>query len=184
MERHLGWRSYAYLVRWSGESLVAGRGPAPKGNAVRRNKESQIRDVVKYDGAIRGFELPDATEVLPPAFERDADGAWIPVEQTAWHPMTVRMWEAFRSSPMAVAMATEVDWAYLLDTMLMHHSMWTKGSFDMAAEVRQRLAKFGATNEDRLRLRMEVEIPEEYPVGPDGRGLSLWRRSILRGGSV
>lgn len=148
---------------------MAGRGPAPKQNAQRRNKENKVRSVVKYDGAIRGFELPDAREVLPPAYERDADGAWVPVEQNEWHPMTVRMWESFRSSPMAVAMATEVDWAYLLDTMLMHHSMWTKGSFDMAAEVRQRLAKFGATNEDRMRLRMEVEVPEQYPVGESGR---------------
>lgn len=148
---------------------MAGRGPARKADAVRRNKENKVRDVVKYDGAIRGFELPDAKSVLPPKSVYDAEaGVWVQEEQTAWHPMTVQMWESWRSSPMAVAMATEVDWNYLLDTMLMHHAMWTKGSFDMAAEVRQRLAKFGATNEDRLRLRMEVEVPEKYPVGAEG----------------
>lgn len=148
--------------------VMAGRGPAPKANAVRRNKENKTREFVKYDGVLRGFELPDAKDVLPPLYEKQADGSYSPVAQTAWHPMTLKMWESWRSSPMAAAMLTEVDWMYLLDTMLMHHTMWVKGSFDTAAEVRQRLAKFGATNEDRLRLRMEVEVPEKYPVGPEG----------------
>lgn len=147
---------------------MAGRGPVQNPNSARSRGRAPMESV-KYDGAVRGFELPDAKGLLPP-LRRKVDGEWVQIEQTEWHPMTVRTWEAWRSAPMAVAMATEVDWNYLLDTMLMHHSMWSSGSFDQAAEVRQRLAKFGATNEDRLRLRMEVEVPEQYAVGPEGSG--------------
>ncbi|WP_382307301.1 hypothetical protein [Herbiconiux sp. UC225_62] len=53
-------------------------------------------------------------------------------------------------------MMTGPDWDFLLDTALMHHHMWTTGSFEQAAEVRLRVQKFGATPEDRSRLRVEI----------------------------
>jgi hypothetical protein len=49
-----------------------------------------------------------------------------------------------------------VDWDFMLDTAMMHSAMWT-GEMKMAAEVRIRVAKFGATPEDRLRLKVQVE---------------------------
>lgn len=70
-----------------------------------------------------------------------------------WHPQTVRLWDAWRRSPMAELMS-EVDWAHMLDTMLMHNAMWSKGRWEFAAEVRLRLAAFGATPADRMRLRI------------------------------
>lgn len=148
---------------------LAGNGPPPKKGAVRRNK-SGARELVKYDGNVRGYDLPDPSDgnVLPPRRIK-IDGEWVQEAQASWHPMTQKMWDAWRSSPQAVQMMTEVDWAYLMDTMLMHHSMWVTGSFDTAAEVRQRMSMFGATPSDRARLRMEVEVPnEKYPVGEHG----------------
>lgn len=56
-------------------------------------------------------------------------------------------------------MFTGTDWDFLLDTALMHHTMWSKQRWEFAAELRLRAAKFGATPEDRMRLRMEVEAP-------------------------
>jgi hypothetical protein len=64
-------------------------------------------------------------------------------------------------------MLTEPDWQFLLDTALMHHQMWQNGRWDFASEVRLRVAKFGATPEDRLRLHLEIddEIEQNGSVG-------------------
>ena len=56
---------------------------------------------------------------------------------------------------------TESDWSFLEDTALMHDAMWSKGQWTLAAEVRLRVAKFGATPEDRARLRMVFADADE-----------------------
>jgi hypothetical protein len=43
--------------------------------------------------------------------------------------------------------------------------MWKNGRWEFASEVRLRVAKFGATPEDRIRLKQEIEVPETSPVG-------------------
>ncbi|WP_222870161.1 hypothetical protein [Actinomadura decatromicini] len=101
------------------------------------------------DGVVRGADLPEG--VLP-------DGE-------SWHPRTVMWWETWRRSPQAQTF-TATDWDFLVDTALMHHVMWTKGRWEFASELRLRAAKFGATPEDRLRLRMEV-LPTPAEPGPD-----------------
>ena len=58
---------------------------------------------------------------------------------------------------------TDTDWDFLLDTALMHHTMWAKARWEFAAELRLRAAKFGATPEDRMRLRLTVQTPGEQP---------------------
>lgn len=127
---------------------MAGNGPAPKANR-QRSRDTPQRETIKADGSISGFDLPDG--VLPDGGE--------------WHPRTRKMWDAWRASPQAQRMVTDVDWEFLLDTALMHHMMWSKGRWDFAGEVRIRMAKFGATPEDRLRLKLEVEVPEQYAAG-------------------
>ncbi|HTI28265.1 MAG TPA: hypothetical protein VL652_45200, partial [Kutzneria sp.] len=78
-------------------------------------------------------------------------------------------WDTWRRSPQAQTF-TETDWDFLLDTALMHHTMWLKGRWEFASELRLRAAKFGATPEDRARLRMQVTPaattaqPEEKPA--------------------
>lgn len=130
---------------------MAGRGPAPK-DKRSRDRDNANRDTISADGTARGFDLP--MDALP-------DGE-------DWHPVTVRWWESWQFSPQAVRMNTDVDWMFLLDTALMHHTMWAKGKWEYSAEVRLRVAKFGATPEDRLRLKLEVEVPEDFPVGDAG----------------
>ena len=83
-------------------------------------------------------------------------------EGVAWHERTRAWWETWRRSAQAQAM-TDTDWSFLLDTALMHDAMWSRGQWTLAAEVRLRVAKFGATPEDRARLRIQVEQPPTKP---------------------
>lgn len=96
---------------------------------------------------------------LPGGFV-DSDGNLVP-----WHDVTVQWWTHWRESPQA-ALFTPTDWDYLLDTALMHHKMWANGRWDFASEVRLRVAKFGATPEDRLRLKLEVGKPAAPKPAP------------------
>lgn len=119
---------------------MAGRGPAPAESRTRARDTVETIKLVS-DGKKRGPALP----IL-----------MIKGRRTAWHPQTRRWWENWRKSPQALRMMTAPDWDFLLDTALMHHHMWTSGSFEQAAEVRLRVQKFGATPEDRSRLRVEI----------------------------
>lgn len=132
---------------------MAGKGAPKKDGAVRRNLESEKTKLVAGD-KMKGIALPK--NMLPDAEE--------------WHPMTKKWWNAWRKSPQASRMLSEPDWYFLLDTALLHHIMWQKGRWEFAAEVRLRVGKFGATPEDRLRLKQEIEVPETMPVGSGGGG--------------
>ncbi|MCI2958240.1 hypothetical protein MN032_11075 [Agromyces atrinae] len=139
---------------------MGGLGPAPA-EKRSRDRDNATRDTVRSDGMLGGFELPD--DVLP----FDKDGV-----REQWHTATQRWWDNWRRSPQGVRMLTDPDWDYLLDTALLHHLMWQTGgrNSERASEIRLRVAAFGATPADRLRLRIEVEVPtgEEYPVGNAG----------------
>jgi hypothetical protein len=125
---------------------MAGQGPAPAAAHTRsRNDKKSIRLIA--DGKTRGPVLPKNAIV-------DKDG-----QVVAWHGQTVRWWNHWRRSPQALRMLTEADWDFLLDTALMHHQMWQNGRWELAAEVRLRVQKFGATPEDRSRLGIEISSP-------------------------
>jgi hypothetical protein len=144
--------------------IMAGNGPPPSGRQPKGKKEIK-RETVKSDGKMGGFPLPKSVlgKVREPVIDEVTGVESFP--DVEWHPMTVKWWEAWRRSPQSVKMVTEVDWYYLLETALMHHSMWTTKRFELAAEVRMRVSKFGATPEDRARLRIDIEIPGANSVG-------------------
>lgn len=123
---------------------MAGRGMAPKGTRSRA-RDSKARDAemnaVVADGEIHGPELPEGV-----------------LDDESWHPRTVQWWETWRRSPQAQTF-TDTDWDFLIDTALMHHTMWAKKRWEFAAELRLRAAKFGATPEDRMRLKLKIETP-------------------------
>lgn len=125
---------------------------AGNGRHAGGRKTKDTRDAVRSDGKLGGFELPDASLYLGP-------------DETEWHPATVAWWDAWRASPQAVLMMTEPDWHFLLETALIHHTMWKNGRWEFASEVRMRTAKLGATPADRKALRLDIEIPEVFPVG-------------------
>lgn len=122
---------------------MAGRGPAPKDPAKRRrrNAEPVPTTVISDDGAVRGPDLPAGYD---------------------WPAQTQRWWETWRTSPQSQTL-TATDWDFLMDTALLHAELWA-GNGSVASELRLRVAKFGATPEDRLRLRMQIGEPEEKPA--------------------
>jgi hypothetical protein len=86
-----------------------------------------------------------------------------------WHPKTREWWDTWRRTEIAV-MLEPSDWEFLEDTALLHHETWNNKRASIAqktaalAEIRQRVAKFGATFEDRLKLRIkfaDVTIRED-----------------------
>ncbi|WP_331914071.1 hypothetical protein [Streptomyces sp.] len=91
-----------------------------------------------------------------PADEPQAHGPDLP-EGIEWPAPTVAWWETWRTSPQAASL-TATDWDFLTDTALLHARFWA-GDAKVAAELRLRVAKFGATPEDRMRLRMQVGEP-------------------------
>ena len=71
-----------------------------------------------------------------------------------WHPRTRAWWKAWASESQS-AFFSVTDWEFLIDTAMLHSAMWA-GDLKQAAEVRLRAAKFGATLEDRARLRIQA----------------------------
>lgn len=139
---------------------MAGRGPAPKPahRRARTNADPIPQTILRFERA-EPPELPDDRE---------------------WHPRTREWWEVWKRSPQAEVMS-ETDWSFLLDTALMHDAMWSKGQWTLAAEVRLRVAKMGATPEDRARLRMVfAEADEKDAKRPPAQSSARERYGDLR----
>jgi len=118
---------------------VAGKGFAPRGD--------------------KGFRVitaaPVAQPVLP-TIEVEQDGA---LTEFRWPARTREWWRMWAESPLAVDF-TSTDWSELLDTAYLHARFWM-GNMSMASELRLRVAKFGATPEDRARLRIQFAAADE-----------------------
>lgn len=117
---------------------MAGMGPPPKdpGKRHRRNADPTPETKVVRTG-----------KVEPPV---------LPVELAA-HPEVSQWWQTWADSPQAETF-TATDWQFLYDTAFIAHAFY-QGDLKQAPEFRLRVAKFGATPEDRLRLRLSIETP-------------------------
>ena len=126
---------------------MAGRGPAPKPAAerARRNVDPTPEVIVATDAVARGPELPDDL------WDHATDS------RLRWPGMTQRWWDNWRRSPQAQTF-TATDWDFLVETALLHRR-FANGEASVAAELRLRVAKFGATPEDRMRLRLAIAPP-------------------------
>lgn len=80
--------------------------------------------------------------------------------EEAWHPATVRWWNRWASSPL-VDTWTSVDWSEFEACAVLHHEFMKKRTFTLASEIRLRMQKFGATPEDRARLRITFADADE-----------------------
>jgi hypothetical protein len=109
---------------------------------------------VAADGAVRGPDLPSGS----------------------WPDQTVAWWQTWRTSPMAQTFGP-TDWDFLLDTALLHAEMWS-GNLSVAPELRIRMAKFGATPEDRMRLKIVVDT-EVAQIAEAPKSTSTDRRRRL-----
>jgi len=114
----------------------------PADQRRRRNAPAAEQfEVVNPDGERHGPELPDTHD---------------------WPAATLKWWETWRTCALAPKF-TDTDWAFLLDTAVLHADFWL-GDRSVAAELRLRAAKFGATPEDRARLKIEVGDPSKPPA--------------------
>ncbi|WP_125262030.1 hypothetical protein [Streptomyces alboflavus] len=117
------------------------RGPAPKDNAVRRNHHPHAQQLPAERQP--GRELPKALGIK-------TSGA-------------KRFWKTWSTAPQTAAW-TETDWAELELTTKLVDGLF-QGDLKLAGEIRQRTAKWGATVEDRARLRMALVEPDEDEHG-------------------
>lgn len=138
---------------------MAGMGPAPKpnGRKARRNADTQPTTILRFEEA----EQPKLPEGFP------------------WPDATIEWWELWANSPQAEHFGS-TDWSFLLDTALLHANLWGNGDTSVLAELRIRVAKFGATPEDRARLRMQFAEADEA----DGRRPNTVKSSRERRGSL
>jgi hypothetical protein len=128
---------------------MGSRGPTPKENAVRKNKHEY--EVELSPEAQPGRPLPK----------------YLPVTTNA----AKHFWKTWSQSPQS-ATWMETDWLELESTTLLVDQLYL-GETKVAGEIRQRVAKWGATNEDRARLRMKFEKPEEGSEKPSAETTDL-----------
>lgn len=130
---------------------MAGRGSAPKsaGRRARRNQDATPTTILRFE------EAPQPELVELPGGEE-------------WCPATRAWWRMWGECPQAEHFSV-TDWDFLMDTALIHNDVWGYLNLDRLPELRLRVAKFGATPEDRARLRMQfAEADEADARRPEG----------------
>lgn len=147
---------------------MAGRGPMPKPADRRargkRSDPSGLRVITATPTKQPGLPIFYITD---PATGKRRRFAWPGHTRTWW-----RMW---RDSPLASEF-TDTDWSELLDTALLHARFWG-GDLKLAGELRLRVAKFGATPEDRARLRITFAAADQAEEKSPPAGRAAPRRS-------
>jgi hypothetical protein len=146
------------------------RGPEPKSpdqvsREQARKPKSQIRLV--QSEAVPAPELPENP------FYDD------------WPDQTLAWWEVWSNSPLTEDYRAE-DWQDLIDCAVIHSRLWS-GETRAASELRLRMARHGATREDRARLRIVFATADQIekkskdaanPATPERQG-SRGRRGGL-----
>lgn len=126
------------------------RGPAPKAKTVRA-RDGKVNETLYADGEVRGFDLPD--EALE--------------ENEVWHPVVREWWEAFRRSPQAKLIVTDVQWWDLVAAMRVFQDFWAgkaRGRTLRSAELRAILAGYLVSPAAARRSGIDITLP---PTDPD-----------------
>lgn len=148
---------------------MAGRGPAPKDPSKRARRNSDpipLRVLVAET-----VPQPD----LPCGVPSVDDGEMLMAD---WPEQTRTWWQMWADSPLSNDF-TSTDWSFLLDTAMLHAAFW-RGEIRVAGELRQRVAKFGATPEDRARLRITFAAADEAEEKRPSRPAARERRGVLK----
>ncbi|GII83283.1 hypothetical protein Ssi03_12730 [Sphaerisporangium siamense] len=125
---------------------MAGRGPAPKENAVRRN----VVDLSHLEG---DEDVPDRLKKL---FKRDG-----------YSVATQRWWDTWVESDQAESFKT-TDWQRLQMLAPLVEAYYRRPGHNALAEIRQNESLLGATVTDRMRLRMNRKDQDKQgPERPD-----------------
>lgn len=131
---------------------MAGRGPRPKdpSKRARRNKEPDLKVIPAVP-----TKQPKLPVIEIPVMDSDGN---VKKVRFHWPAVTKRWWKMWAESPLSVDY-TDVDWSFLMDTAYIHARYW-KGDVKLGPELRLRIAKFGATPEDRARLRIQFAVAD------------------------
>lgn len=153
---------------------MAGRGPAPKdpSRRARANKDPIPLRIIHAEPAPQP-ELPEFD------LQVEIDGEMV-ARRFLWAARTREWWRMWGESPLSADFTT-TDWSELLDTAIIHSRFWN-GATNLASELRLRVAKFGATPEDRARLRISFAAADEAEEkrGGSGGGSARDRRGPLK----
>lgn len=122
---------------------MAGRGPRPK-DAGRLVGHGAAK------ARAAGMKVFEAEPVAQPDLDPDV----------SWPDATRRWWANWGAEPMAEDFRP-TDWDFLMDTALIHARVWGEGELKLLPELRLRVAKMGATSEDRARLRITYAQADE-----------------------
>ena len=125
-------------------------GPSAKemGTKARRNPDKTPFRVVGLPKEPQP-ELPEFFKIT----DANEEGVLVR-KRVKYPPETIRWWSHWETSPLIDGFTVH-DWDYLLELSVIHACFWLDiDRMKCAAELRQRLAKFGATPEDRARLRI------------------------------
>ena len=156
---------------------MPGIGPPPKepGKRVRRNAEPTHLRIVPL--------VRDEQPKLPEFYEQlvDKKTGKVTKRKFTWPTQTRAWWKMWAESPLAHDF-TANDWSELLVCAKLHAEFW-KGNTKVAPELRLRVAKFGATPEDRLRLRIQFAIASDADSGKDSPRETGSRYANLKFGS-
>lgn len=134
---------------------MAGNGPPPKARMVRHKATPVAQTILRWKRA----EPPRL-----PEFRIERDGQLV---EFVWPGRSREWWQMWVDSPQAEHFGSS-NWQYLLDTALIHARLW-RDDLSAAAELRLRVAAFGATPADWARLRM---VFAEADGADQGRGSS------------
>lgn len=152
---------------------MAGNGPAPK-NPSKRARNNKDVAPVRYITPALAVVQPDLPEFEVEIRPKDGEPYMVPFN---WPDATRGWWAMLEHHPL-VNEFFDTDWAYLLDTAMIHAAFW-KGDLKQAGELRLREAKYGFTPEDRAKLRIfsaaAVEGESKAVLGA-GRALSARER--------
>lgn len=121
---------------------MAGRGAAPKAQHQRARDTRARIDA-------RAIQVPD----------KPYEGRVPSLPDADWQQATLEWWKTWTHSPQA-HLFTVTDWQFLIETAFVANAFFA-GNIAAASELRLRVAKFGATPEDRARLRLQFVPPEE-----------------------
>ena len=117
------------------------------GNGRRAKRSGNT--VLRVDGELRGFDLPDGPSVLAKGMD--------------WNPLARRKWDVWRRSPMAQRW-DESDWDFALETLIVFNNALRTNSTMAFAEVRQRESMLGQTYSDRVKLKLETPGADDFAV--------------------
>ena len=126
---------------------AAPKSPDQQANSTRARRDAARMKTVESQPCEAPL-LPD----WPPIWDDDG-------EQEDWPPQTLEWWKQWTNDPLTLDYRMP-DWLDLMDCAVVHARLWL-GEQKAAAELRLRMARHGATREDRARLRITFANADE-----------------------